>query len=143
MRRRRDPLAGVTLVEVLVALSIVAVMASASVLVLRGDPRASAETEARKLVIRLANAVDETLSTGTSLHLETEADGYRFTDPARQVDAVFAAHTLPHGVVLDEDEVIHVIEADGFTAPFDLVLRDGETPWRVRFDGLGAVAEAG
>lgn len=138
--------AGVTLVEVLVALSIIAVMASASVLALRTGPGDSPEAEARKLAIRLAFAVDEALSTGTPLRFETGTDGYRFTRPEdgewREAGlARLKPRSLPRGIAFAEDPASHGIGANGFGRPFSLTLRDGDRPWRVRFDGLDAVAE--
>lgn len=145
--RRGD--SGVTLVEVLVALSIVAVMASASVLALRGGPADTVEAEARKLAARLAFAVDETLAGGRPLRFYHAPNGYRF---ARRVagewrnveSAPLDPYPLPRGIVMAESGM-HAIGADGFGAPFDLILNAFPSPspsaWRVRFDGLNAVAE--
>jgi len=138
---------GVTLVEVLVALSIIAVMASASVLALRGGPGDSVEAEARKLAARLAFAVDETLSGGEPLRIYHVPNGYRF---ARLTDgewrtlesAPLDPHPLPRGMALsDNGTPLHDIGADGFGAPFDLTLTASTSSWRIRFDGLNAVAE--
>lgn len=147
-RFRRHPRSGVTLVEVLVALSIVAVMASAAVLTVRPGPSETAEEEARKLAARLAFAIDEALSTGTSLRFEPSPEGYRFTrfraDGWREAAIPsLAARTLPRGIAFAEDLFVRLIDADATSTPFTLTLRGDDAAWRVRFDGLNAVVEGG
>ncbi|RZM09800.1 MAG: type II secretion system protein GspH, partial [Sphingomonas sp.] len=77
MRRARE--AGLTLVEMLVVLAIVGVMASVTLLAAgRGDRASSAESEARRLSVRLRLAADETMVTDRVLALAPDARGYSF-----------------------------------------------------------------
>ncbi len=95
---------GMTLVEVMVALAIIAVMSGVAVLGLNGATRgATAEAEARRLASRLRLAADEAMVTGSGLGLQWDARGYSFVrwDPAvrrwslPKVDALDAPHKLP------------------------------------------------
>ena len=78
-RVRRDPQAGLTLIEMLVVLVIVAVMAGVAVLGLGAlDRGARAEAEARRLADRLQLASDQVLVSGAPLAMVWDAGGYRF-----------------------------------------------------------------
>jgi general secretion pathway protein H len=76
---KRDRQAGLTLIEMLVVLVIVAVMAGVAVLGLGSLDRGSrAEAEARRLADRLQLASDEVLVAGAPLAMLWDPGGYRF-----------------------------------------------------------------
>lgn len=147
---RRGSTAGLTLVETLVALSILAVTAGALMLSLGGIGRGAAgEQEANRLAARLQLAADLALVTGAPLALRWDPGGYQFLawDPAggdwrpSGEGDLGAWRALPAALRLardDSDDPRPIrIEAD---RPRTAVLRidGGRSAWRVDFDGIGA-----
>ena len=89
---KRDRQAGLTLIEMLVVLVIVAVMAGVAVLGLGSLDRGSrAEAEARRLADRLQLASDEVLVAGAPLAMLWDPGGYRFVRSRETVAAAVAA----------------------------------------------------
>lgn len=163
----RGPTSGLTLVETLVALSILAVTAGALMLSLGGIGRGAAgEQEANRLAARLQLAADLALVTGAPLALRWDPGGYQFLawDPdggdwrPSGAGDLGDRRALPAALRLaredSEDARPLRIEAD---RPRSAVLRidagsvfgldggsavfgrdGGKAAWRIDFDGIGA-----
>ena len=150
---RRDPEAGITLVEVLVVLALVGVMAGALGLGLGGAGRGEgAEREATLLAARLDRAADGVLATGDAAALDWARDGYAF----RAFDGVAwrphpsallaERHAVGEGLALASAEAeagTFVIGADLLPpgGPLELTLRPiagGDPGWRIVHDGVSA-----
>ncbi len=143
--------AGLTLVEVMVALAIIAVMSSVAVLAVGGMGRgATTEAEARRLAARLRLAADETMVTSRGLALQWDRRGYGFVswDAASrgwkpsEVGALGERHDLPSGMTLEGAvrDGPAPIAVDGVGPPLALELRGRTNAWRVAFDGLNVAA---
>ena len=144
MRRAARPAAdlGLTLVEMVVVLAVLAVAAGATGLSL-APPRGSApEAAARRLAATMSTATDAALATGGHPLLVVDAGGYRLAGRPRT--ALPAGTTLRGAAgttVGDAARALPLGPDDG--APFDLVVADGRDRWRVRFDGLRAAVDRG
>lgn len=149
----RDPQAGVTLIEILVVLAIVAVGAGASMLALGAlDGGSRAGAEALRLADRLRLAADEAMVTAAPLALQWDARGYRFLAwDAREAvwreapqDLLGAAHRLPAALTLAREDAATpdpvLITPDLPQPPVVLRLAGGAADWRVSFDGFAAAA---
>ena len=162
---RRAGQAGVTLVEILVVLSIIAITTGAAMLRLGvgrdGDPLSAAATG---LALALTAASDAALAGGTDRRLQIGPQGYRIAsaasagntanaadaasaaDAANAADAASAAPWHPlAGLTATVDPVTAAgrLAADGSAAPFQIRLAAGGRSLLVRFDGLRARVEAG
>ncbi len=168
----RGPTSGLTLVETLVALSLLAAMAGALMLSLGGIGRGAAgEQEANRLAARLQAAADLALVTGAPLALRWDPGGYQFLAwdaadgdwrPSGAGD-LGDRRALPAALRLAREDSGDArpirIEAD---RPRSAVLRldagngvfgldggngvfglDGGAVWRIDFDGIGATVRAG
>lgn len=150
---RRDPQAGLTLIEMLVVLVIIGVMAGVAVLGLGSlDRGARAEAEARRLADRLQLASDQVLVSGAPLAMVWDAGGYRFL----RWDAGLAAwepsgaglidqrHSLPPALRLERagaSGTPPVLITPDLPQP-EVLFRVSGTgpPWSVAFDGFRAAA---
>lgn len=152
MTRTRDPAAGLTLIEVLVALAIVGVMTGVTVLSLDMlDRGGRAEAEAMRLADRLRLASDQALLSGGVLALAWNARGYRFLRWDAGADAwqesplplLGAPHRLPSALRLErpgsEGDPPVLISFDPPQPPVRLHVSGNEDRWAVTFDGLDAV----
>lgn len=128
--------AGLTLVETLVVLGIVAVAAGAVMVSLGAPGRGLAvETAARALARDLDAASAEALTTARRTTLAWTSEGWRLGE--------HAGHALERGVrlVAEPPEGRIVLEPDATGAAMTWYLRtDEDADWAVRFDGLGAHA---
>jgi general secretion pathway protein H len=129
---------GFTLVEVLVVIVVITFAAALVVVNLRGDDRAIARDEARRLAALLTQARDEAIATGSSLAWQAEGSGYRFLRRAPDrswqpfpPEETFRARTLPAPMQFAAIEVSgQAIEArdallfpsSGMVPPFRIVL---------------------
>lgn len=153
MTRRRDPQAGLTLIEVTVVLAIMAVMAGLATLSLGSLDRGTrAEAEARRLADRLQLASDEALVSSAVFALVWNESGYRFErwDPATEAWRPSAErllgprHTLVSTLRLQSAagaDTTPVLISSGLpprAAAF--VMTGGGAPWAVAFDGFTARA---
>lgn len=124
--------AGLTLLEMLIVLAVIAIATGATVLSLsprRGNPT---EVEARRLATTIQVAVDRSIATGANAALVVDAHGYAAAGGPR--------HPLPTDIVLSgAPGPALALTLDG-AVPFDLVVARGGDAWRVAFDGVRAVA---
>lgn len=144
-QRRRD--AGITLVEMLVVLSVIAVAAGVVMLRFPGNAGATPATEAVALALVLTRASDQALTSGRPRSLDWGQDGYRVLHwlpgsgwvaevGTERALAPASALTRPDGAVAGPV----VIATDALTAPAIFRLGTGTAAWLVAFDGLAAQA---
>lgn len=152
MKRRPD--AGVTLIEMMVVLAIVAVMAGVATLSLNAATGERAESEAQRLAGRLRLAVDEALVTGRTLIFRWDARGYRFFGwaedrgrwEAYSVPLLGERHELSDSLHLaargDAAAAVRIDPA-GTGDPVTLVVagRSG-SGWQIVFDGFASSSSA-
>lgn len=157
MTRPRDPQAGLSLIEVLIALVIIGVMTGMTVLSLNIlDRGGRAEAEAMRLADRLRLASDEALLSGSVLALVWNERGYRFlrwdAAAAGWRDSPLAPLGAPHALApalrLERadpgGETPLLISFDAPRAPVQLRISGDGGGWAVSFDGLDAtVADLG
>lgn len=123
---------GLTLVEMLIVLAVVAVAAGATALSLGPRREDSAGAAARQLAAAIQAATDRSIATGARAVLTIDGGAYAL-DGAR--------HALPPGVTLLGAAATLPVAVDD--APFALTVTDGRDPWCVSFDGLRAAATRG
>ena len=139
---RRDAEAGVTLVEILVVLSIIAITTGAAMLRLGlGRSEDDFGVAVQRLALAVSSASDAALQTGQDRQLQLGPLGYRLvsardtTGPPWQ--SIAGLSFLP---VAGQDAVLR-LSADGASAPFDLRLASAGQTLFLRFDGLKARVE--
>lgn len=147
----RRPDAGVTLIETLVVLAILATAVGAAMLAIpQGGTTVTAEREARLLQARLTRAVDASLGRLQPVQMRWDPAGYVFEAwdggawQAPDVPMLAARHDLTGGVALEGEGTLRI--TPDLLPPEDgaLVLTlTGGTPARLRFDGFAAVVETG
>lgn len=139
---------GMTLVEMLVVLAIIAVMAGAVSIGIGSVTRApSVETEARRLATRLQAAADDAMLSDRLIAFTAQKHGYGFATMtpdgrmiARQDDAL-GFHKLPGGMVVTLTVMPPVIlGVDGSGRPITATIEGGNQRWLVTYDGLTATA---
>jgi general secretion pathway protein H len=148
--------AGFTLVEIVVVLAILAIVAGAATLVLRG-PESSTRREAERFGGALAYAAQRAQWRQERLGVGVDAAGWRFwrQDPARDGwsplvdDDALAARRLPDGVAITARslagaalpaEAIVPLRANGRNDPATFELEGGGARWRVATDPLNRVS---
>ena len=124
---------GLTLIEMLVVLAIIAVAAGATVLSLAPHQGNATEAEARRLAAAIQTATDRSIATGARDALTVDARGYAIGG---------VHHPLPTGTMLDSAAGSDLPVAFDDARPFDLVVTAGSDRWVVSFDGLRAAATA-
>lgn len=139
-RTLRHGQAGLTLVETLVTVAIVAVMAGLVTLgVARVSAAGGAADEAARLAAVLDAGADAALASGRDRVLVWRSDSYALEGAE--------VHRLPSSVVLeraDGSEAPVLLSGSGAAPAATLVLRDRQGAREIRFDGLRArVAAAG
>ncbi len=148
--RARPHEAGLTLVEMLVVLAIIAVGAGAVSLGIGSVTRApSVEAEARQLATRLQAAADDAMLGDRMVAFTVEEDGYGFTaytpqglaEPiSRQLDF----HRLPGGMVMTLSATPPILlGTEGGGRPLTATIESGGQRWIVAYDGMTATAIPG
>ena len=134
----RQPDSGFTLVEVIVALAILAVMAGLAVISLGAADRGlRAETEAVRMAAQLRTASDRALLSGSSVALTWDDEGYAFGPPSNEA---LPGRRLPASVRLEGQPRSGRLRIDpaGSGAAAEWRIARGAEKWRVSFDGLSA-----
>ncbi|MEO6300018.1 MAG: prepilin-type N-terminal cleavage/methylation domain-containing protein [Paracoccaceae bacterium] len=138
--RQRMGEAGVTLVEILVVLSIIAITTGAAMLRLGiGNGRDQLANTAAATALAITGASDAALASGRDRLIEFGADGYRITTDSGGGDW----NGMP-GVDITSVEGQtgpRRLPADGSSPPFRLRLTAAGQNALVRFDGLTAKVE--
>lgn len=119
---------GMTLLEMLIVLAVIAVVSGATVLALTPQRGNATEAAAQQLARAVQSAADRALVTGRDGALVADAGGYAI-DGTR--------HDLPAGIVLAASSAPLPV---GLDAPFALTLAAGSDRWQVDFDGIRATA---
>ncbi len=144
--------AGLTLVEMLVVLAIIGVMGSVGVLGLGGADRSSStQAEAQRLAASIQVAADEALLAEQPAALAFDEEAYWFVewDPVRRKwqahdrPDLGTRHELPERISLSSDSPGRPVTIGGGSADgaIAFTMAGGSRSWRVRFDGLNALAE--
>jgi len=138
---------GLTLVEMLVVLVIIAIMAGATTLgigvVTRGP---TVETEARRLQQLLQAAADDAMIGDRLVAFTVEKHGYGFAfigedGQPREAQDALGFHKLPGGMVMTLSIKPPVLlGVDGSGKPLSATLTSGKQVWRVTYDGMIARA---
>lgn len=154
MTGRRDPEAGLTLIEVLMVLAIVGVMAGATTLGMGALDRGTrTEAEARRLADRLQLAGDEAMVSAAIFALVWDQHGYHFDrwDPDAEIWLTSSQrllgprHTLAGGLRLVSGGArpgtpTLIISADLAPEAATFLVTGSTDPWVVGFDGFAATA---
>jgi general secretion pathway protein H len=136
--------AGMTLIEMLIVLAIIAVMAGAVSLGMGSVTRApSVETEARRLATRLQAAADDAMLGDRTIAFTVTKNGYGFAEMGAngavvpRTDDAFGFHKLPGGMVLTLSvRPPVVLGVDGAGRPMQAVVESGQKRWTVVYDGM-------
>ena len=135
--QRRQAQAGVTLVEILIVLSIIAITTGAVMLRLGlGKSDDALTSAAQTMALAVTQASDAALSSGKDRVLEFGALGYSL----HSMDAATAWTPLP-GLTLTRSDAVAGplrLSADGTSVPFGLILTQDSRSITVAFDGLRA-----
>lgn len=163
---RRKPQTGLTLLELLVVLAILAL--AASVVVLNAPPAADgARVEAERFAARVDAAMAFSLATGAPVRLAATPADYRFERYAKGQWTVLEAEGPPGPRALSREVVLAVETQDaafanaapaeagedemrrylildpaGIGDAFAVVFSDGEQTWRVEIDHAGKITVA-
>jgi len=145
---RRGDDQGLTLIEMLVVLAIIAVIASVSVLAIGSGEGLDGRAESKRLEARLQLAADHTMIEDRQLALAVSATGYGFLERdanggewhTSTLPSLSQAHRLPKGVELRVagGESIFPLGADAAGQGFSLTVVDENRSWTVDFDGMTA-----
>lgn len=142
---------GMTLIEVLVTIAIVAVMATMVVLGIGGSDRGlTVQTEANRLAERIGLAADEAMVTRRPLALAWDSLGYQFVTRGAGGSWVPDTHDLlglrrdlPRGLTLTAAAPGLIDMTDASMVAFDMSVTDATRSSTVVFNGLYATAASG
>ena len=139
---------GMTLIEMLIVLAIIAVTASIAVLSIGGGSGRAGQAEARRLENRLQLAADRSMLDDEAIALVARADGYRFVQwdaDKRQwlpspVALLAEPHALPRGITLQASDPSGLLPlgADAGGQAFELTIEADGRSWVIGFDGVTA-----
>ncbi|HEY8245612.1 MAG TPA: GspH/FimT family pseudopilin [Casimicrobiaceae bacterium] len=158
-RARRGAVAGFTLVEILVAVAIVAIVSAAAFLAWRGGDAGTLRRDAERFAGALEYAAQRAQWRHENLGVSVDATGYRFWQRDLERDAwvplagddVLVARDWPDGSTLFATAragralppaTLVALRADGRNDPLTIVLAAGDTQWRVDVDPLNRVTVA-
>lgn len=138
--------AGLTLIEMLIVLSIIAISAGAIALGIGATTRQpTLESEARALAALIQTGADDAMLGDRLVALTVDEHGYGFASwDGRGWVAKGDYHDIPSGMVVTFDARPPImLGADGSGQPMTATITpdEGRSGWRVRYDGLTAVAE--
>ena len=142
------PQRGMTLVEVLVVLAILAITSSVTLLAIGAGSGMNGQAEAKRLQSRLQLAADRTMLSAEPIAFAASANGYGFVEwnaargewqPSRLAN-LGEAHRLPNGMALQSSDPRSPlpIGADASGQGFTLTLSADRRRWTVSFDGMTA-----
>lgn len=144
---------GMTLIEMLVVLAIIAIATTTAALSLGSGRGLDSQAEASRLTARLQLAADQTMISDGIIALALEQHGYSFVawnatrgEWIRESSpALGDRHLLPSGLILRSDDSRNPLPlgAEASGRAFALTLSDDERSWRVEFDGMTARLAAG
>lgn len=147
-RIERQEQIGMTLVEMLVVLAIIAVTASISVLAFGAGSGRTGQAEAKRLEARLQLAADRAMLDDEAIAILPQPGGYRFVqwnpESFRWQGASLAMlsepHTLPRGMTLVASDArpLLPVGADNGGQAFALTISAEGRRWLVEFDGMTA-----
>lgn len=145
---------GFTLLEVLVVVTIIAIVVAMVGLNVGGDAARRVQDEAQRLALLAQTAQEEAVLQGSLVILVATEDHYDFLKPGKdgepeplQGDEVLRSRQL-HDAVIDESEVANVPTGHspalvflptGEFEPFRIVLRGSDSAWTVTGDGDGRI----
>lgn len=137
---------GMTLVEMLVVLAIIAITAAISLLALGAGDGLKGQAEAKRLAARLQFAADRTMLDDTQVAVAVSSDSFGFVEwddeRSRWQPSVALGQTfrLPSGMTLSgfEGRRLLPLGADTAGQGFSLVLTAGDQRWSIDFDGMTA-----
>lgn len=139
---------GMTLIEILVVLAIIAITASVTILSIGSDGGVRGRVEAKRLEARLQLAADQMMVGDRPVAMTVTADGYGFVERDGRSgqwrpfdDPVLGDRfALPEGMRLrnTREDAILQLGADGAGRPFTLILEAQERRWTIAFDGMTA-----
>jgi general secretion pathway protein H len=135
---------GMTLVEMIVVLAIIAIMAGATVLGMGAATRGpSVEAEARRLATRLQSAADEAMVDEYPLALTWDKHSYGFLHWDGRAwrpgeDEGHASHSLPAGMTIDMGKATPpmLVGVEGSGIPAIVTLNAPQDRWVIVYDGL-------
>lgn len=141
---------GMTLIEVLVTLTIVAVMATMVILGIGGSDRGlTVQTEANRLAERLSLAADEAMVTRRPIALSWDSRGYQFVTRGAGGDWMPDPHALlglrrdlPRGLTLAAATPALIDMTDASLMAFEMSLTDATRASTIAFDGLNATTSS-
>ena len=151
--------AGFTLVEILVAVAIVAIVSAAAFLAWRGGDAGTLRRDAERFAGALEYAAQRAQWRHEDLGVSVDASGYRFWQRDVERDAwvplagddLLNARAWPEGSALVATAragralapaTLVPLRADGRNDPLTIVLAAGDTHWRVDADPLNRVSVA-
>ena len=139
---------GMTLVEMLIVLTIIAVTTSISVLAIGSDDGLRGRAEAKRLEARLQLAADQVMIGDRSMAIAIAPQQYAFMERNPQTGAWIAtddpvlgeSFTLPNDMTLSTagTQPVLPLDAGGAGRPFSLLLQDDGRSWIVTYDGVTA-----
>ncbi|MBX3593288.1 prepilin-type N-terminal cleavage/methylation domain-containing protein [Sphingomonas sp.] len=136
-----------TLIEMLIVLVIIGIAAGGVALGIGAATRApSAESEARRLAIRLQAAADDAMVGDRMIAFTVEPHGYGFAAVSRDgklapLSEGLAYHQVPGGISVSIDAAPPVmLGVDGSGKPLTATVENGTQRWIVRYDGITATA---
>lgn len=138
---------GFTLIEMMIVLAIIAISAGAIALGIGATTRQpTLESEARALAALIQSGADDAMLGDRLVALTVDEHGYGFASwDGRGWVAKGDYHDIPNGMVVTFNARPPVmLGADGSGQPMTAIVspEGGSGGWRVRYDGLTAVAEA-
>lgn len=135
-RRERHPEAGISLVEVLVVLSLVAVVSGLAMLQFgAGQGASQLDLDAMRIATEVADASDQALFSGSERLVTWQDD--RVSVSGNGASATMLS--LSNGVLITTPPGQHRLSALGLSLPLTLVLAMGTTTRQVHYDGASAV----